>query len=267
MLHCRVNLNSSLSLPDRQVYVFDLDGVLYLGDTAIPYAADAVSRLLENGKRVYFLTNNSGKTRADYRQKLADVNGLDIPESTIFTSAYATALYLKHRAAAGRSVFVIGEPGLAAELAASGGLIPITEPDSVDVHDIDYVVVGIDRKFTYDKLRFAHAAIMRGHAQFIATNRDSTFPMETGEIRRRLACRRPCHRDRPRTRHHRQARNPCLRSHSRRRSNNSRRQRHGRRPLRHRHRRRQTLRRVHRAGADRRHPPRPRKCRASRMAS
>ncbi len=182
MLHCRVNLNSSLSLPDRQVYVFDLDGVLYLGDTAIPYAADAVSRLLENGKRVYFLTNNSGKTRADYRQKLADVNGLDIPESTIFTSAYATALYLKHRAAAGRSVFVIGEPGLAAELAASGGLIPITEPDSVDVHDIDYVVVGIDRKFTYDKLRFAHAAIMRGHAQFIATNRDSTFPMETGEI-------------------------------------------------------------------------------------
>jgi len=181
MLHCRVNLNSPLSLPDRQVYVFDLDGVLYLGDTAIPYAADAVSRLLENGKRVYFLTNNSGKTRADYRQKLADVNGLDIPESTIFTSAYASALYLKQRAAAGRSVFVIGEPGLASELSAAG-MVAVTEPDSVDVHDIDYVVVGIDRKFTYDKLRFAHAAIMRGHAQFIATNRDSTFPMETGEI-------------------------------------------------------------------------------------
>jgi 4-nitrophenyl phosphatase len=174
-------VNSSFPL-NRQVYVFDLDGVLYLGDTPIPYAAEAVNRLRDASKQVYFLTNNSGRTRADYTQKLAEVNGLDIPENTIFTSAYATALYLKQRGAAGRSVFVIGEPGLAAELAASGGLVPITEPDSVDIHDVDYVVVGIDRNFTYDKLRFAHAAIMRGHAQFIATNRDSTFPMETGEI-------------------------------------------------------------------------------------
>ena len=175
MLHCAVQSHNP------QVYVFDLDGVMYLGDTAIPYAADAVNRLLASGKRVYFLTNNSGKTRADYKQKLADVNGLDIPEASIFTSAYATALYLKQRGAAGRSVFVIGEPGLAAEL-SDAGLVAVTQPDSVDIHDIDYVVVGIDRKFTYDKLRFAHAAIMRGHAQFIATNRDSTFPMETGEI-------------------------------------------------------------------------------------
>lgn len=179
MVHWRVN---SLFVPARPVYVFDLDGVLYLGDTAIPYAADAVQRLQESGRQVYFLTNNSGKTRADYRTKLAEVNGLDVPESAIFTSAYATALYLKQRGAAGRSAFVIGEPGLAAELSASGGLVPITEPDSADLHDIDYVVVGIDRKFTYDKLRFAHAAITRGHAQFIATNRDATFPMETGEI-------------------------------------------------------------------------------------
>jgi len=179
MVHWRVN---SLFVPPRSVYIFDLDGVLYLGDTAIPYAADAVRRLQDAGKQIYFLTNNSGKTRAEYRKKLADVNGLDVPESAIFTSAYATALYLKQRGAAGRSVFVIGEPGLAAELSASGGLIPMTEPDSAEVHDIDYVVVGIDRQFTYDKLRFAHAAITRGHAQFIATNRDATFPMEAGEI-------------------------------------------------------------------------------------
>ena len=179
MVHCRVK---SLFVPARSVYVFDLDGVLYLGDTEIPYAAEAVRRLQSAGRQVYFLTNNSGKTRADYRKKLLDVNGLDVPENAIFTSAYATALYLKQQGAAGRSVFVIGEPGLAAELSASGGLVPITEPDSADVHDIDYVVVGIDKNFTYDKLRFAHAAIMRGHAQFIATNRDATFPMETGEI-------------------------------------------------------------------------------------
>lgn len=164
------------------VYVFDLDGVLYLGETAIPHAADAVRRLQDSGKAVYFLTNNSGRTRADYVEKLARVNALVVPESSIFTSAYATALYLKARGAAGKSVFVIGEPGLAQELAESGAMRTVTIPDSVPPGDINYVVVGIDRQFTYDKLRFAHAAITRGTAQFIATNRDSTFPMETGEI-------------------------------------------------------------------------------------
>ena len=187
MLHSNVqNLPNSLIpqalLADVTTYVFDLDGVLYLGDTAIPEAAEAVTRLRAAGRQVYFLTNNSGKTRADYQNKLKTVNGLDVPESSIFTSAYATALYLKERGAAGKTVFVIGEPGLAAELRSSGGLVTITDPDGADYASIDYVVIGIDRQFTYDKLRFAHAAITRGHAQFIATNRDSTFPMEDGEI-------------------------------------------------------------------------------------
>ena len=186
MLHSRVQPPTPVSpsglLADASVYVFDLDGVLYLGDTAIPHAAEAVMRLQSAGRRVYFLTNNSGKTRADYCEKLKRVNGLDVPESAVFTSAYATALYLKARGAEGRSVFVIGEPGLAAELREAGGLVPVIDPEGADHTDIDYVVVGIDRKFTYDKLRFAHAAITRGHAQFLATNRDATFPMEDGEI-------------------------------------------------------------------------------------
>lgn len=173
---------SSLAAADISVYVFDLDGVLYLGDTAIPYASDCVRRLWAQGKSVFFLTNNSGRTRADYCAKLTQVNGLDVPESAVYTSAYATALYLKAQGAAGKTVFVVGEAGLAQELAQSGGLVPSTVANSVSPDTIDYVVAGIDRQFTYDKLRFAHAAITRGHAQFIATNRDATFPMEVGEI-------------------------------------------------------------------------------------
>lgn len=163
-------------------YVFDLDGVLYLGDTAISHAADCVRRLTNAGKRVYFLTNNSGRTRAAYQDKLLSVCGLTVSPEQIFTSAYATALYLKAAGAAGRTVFVVGEAGLAQELSQSGGLRPVTVADSVPPDTIDYVVAGIDRQFTYDKLRFAHAAITRGHAQFVATNRDATFPMEQGEI-------------------------------------------------------------------------------------
>lgn len=184
VLYWRVQPTSTppLDFPTASVYVFDLDGVMFLGETPIPYAAEAVGRLRGAGRQVFFLTNNSGRTRAEHCAKLARVNGLEVPPSAVFTSAYATALYLKQRGGAGRSVFVVGEPGLAAEMRDSGGLVPITQADSVDYHDVDYVVVGIDRQFTYDKLRFAHAAITRGHAQFIATNRDATFPMEDGEI-------------------------------------------------------------------------------------
>lgn len=163
-------------------YVFDLDGVMYLGDTPIPYATDAVTKLLGAGVKVYFLTNNSGKTRASYCEKLASVNGLTVPEESIFTSAYATALILRARGAAGKRVFVIGESGLGSELADVAGVDVVTAADSVPEESIDYVVAGIDRKFTYDKLRFAHGAITRGHAEFYATNRDATFPMEVGEI-------------------------------------------------------------------------------------
>jgi 4-nitrophenyl phosphatase len=164
------------------IHIFDLDGVMYLGETAIPYATETVQRLMRAGHPVYFLTNNSGKTRADYSEKLSRVNGLDVPPEQIFTSAYATSLYLNQTGAAGKSVFVIGEPGLVSELAEVGGLVPVTVPGSVPQDTIDYVVVGIDKQFTYEKLRYAHAAITRGHAQFIATNRDATFPMEEGAI-------------------------------------------------------------------------------------
>jgi len=155
---------------------------MYLGDTPIPHASEAVSRLVNAGKAVYFLTNNSGRTRASYQEKLRVVNGLDIPVDRIFTSAYATALYLQQPGGPTRSAFVIGEAGLAQELRDIGRLEVFTTPDSAPINDIDYIVVGIDRQFSYDKLRFAHAAITRGHAQFIATNRDATFPMEVGEI-------------------------------------------------------------------------------------
>ena len=157
-----------------------MDGVLYLGETPIPQAAETVAALQNSGQKVYFLTNNSGRTRSAYRDKLARIN-IVTDDDHIFTSAYATALMLKSQGAVGKTAFIIGEFGIAEEL-SSIGISVVTVPDSILYTQIDYVVVGIDRAFTYDKLRFAHAAITRGHAKFIATNRDATFPVEEGEI-------------------------------------------------------------------------------------
>ena len=57
-------------LRQTDLFLFDLDGTVYLDNTPIPGAPEALSRLRNGGKRVVFLTNNSSKTRAEYEVKL-----------------------------------------------------------------------------------------------------------------------------------------------------------------------------------------------------
>lgn len=156
--------------------IFDLDGVIYAGQTVLPHAAETVASLERAGHLLYYLTNNSAQTRAGYRAKLAGM-GIDAPEERIMTSAYASALRLRADGARGGTVLIVGQDGLIEELVAVG-LRPV-EP-SRDSR-ADYVVVGIDRQFTYQKLLAAQQAILHG-AHFIATNRDPIYPLEGGRV-------------------------------------------------------------------------------------
>jgi HAD superfamily hydrolase (TIGR01457 family) len=173
--------NAKLSdLLSISTYVFDLDGVVYLGNQRIPHAADSINQLIANQKQVYFLTNNSSSTRQNYVEKLRRMT-IDVDESRIYTSAFATALYLKEIGAAGRNAFVIGESGLQQEI-RSVGLNTFLDPTKVQANEIDYVIAGIDWQFSYAKLAFGHECLVHGHAAFIATNRDSTYPSEKGSV-------------------------------------------------------------------------------------
>jgi 4-nitrophenyl phosphatase len=155
--------------------VLDLDGVLYRGENPIPGAREAVSKLRSLGLKVYFLTNNSTKTRADYVQKLSRM-GIPAKEREVYTSALAAAHFLKERYKKGVA-FVIGERGLKSELKASGFRIARSANEK-----IDFVVVGLDRSLTYEKLAHAQRAIREQNALFLATNADPTLPVEKGEL-------------------------------------------------------------------------------------
>jgi phosphoglycolate/pyridoxal phosphate phosphatase family enzyme len=170
----------SIDLDAIQTFVFDLDGVVYLGDQAIPGASDSINQLLLRKKNVNFLTNNSSVTRAAYVSKLERM-GIVIDQNDVYTSAYATALHLQNIGAAGSNAFVIGEIGVQQEI-ASIGVNVFTTPNAINSSEIDYVIVGIDRAFSYDKLNFGHECIVRGHAEFIVTNRDTTYPSEIGTV-------------------------------------------------------------------------------------
>ncbi|MHB1000653.1 MAG: HAD-IIA family hydrolase [Armatimonadota bacterium] len=159
-----------------RTFVFDLDGVIYRGEQPLPGAVDTIKILRQLGHQVYFFTNNATQTRTSYIRKLSHM-GIPVDKEHIMTSAYATALYLISQGAKGSTAYVVGEQGLKDELESIG----VEVVSDVSSRKVDYVIAGLDRKFTYDKLMKAQQAIFHG-AKFIATNRDTTFPLEEGLI-------------------------------------------------------------------------------------
>ncbi|MCS7287106.1 MAG: TIGR01457 family HAD-type hydrolase [Anaerolineae bacterium] len=152
-------------------FIVDMDGVLYRGNTAIPGAKEFISTLEETGRKFLLLTNNSSLTPAQYEAKLEKM-GIKVQKERIFTSAQATAFYLRLTARAGAKVFLIGMDGIREALLAEGFTIS-------EDKDVDFVVVGIDYNLSYEKLKKATLAIRAG-AVFIGTNPDKTLPTEEG---------------------------------------------------------------------------------------
>lgn len=159
-----------------KTYVFDLDGVIYRGNQPQPHASEILRELRHRNRTVFFFTNNSASSRDDYLTKLNSM-GIAVSREELMTSAFATSLYLQETGHKGAKVYVVGGAGLVQELTEAGFEVV----SDCDNGKIDFVVVGLDRLFTYEKLRCAQHAILSG-AKFIATNTDATFPVDDGVI-------------------------------------------------------------------------------------
>ncbi len=159
-----------------KLFIFDLDGVIYVGDTLLPGVKETLNSLEKRGEEICFLSNNSTLSREGYCQKLGRF-GLKLQQKQLFPSSYLCALYLRNyrKISPGEKVMIIGEKGLFQELKKTG-VSPSWDPEKVK-----YVVVGMDRKLNFRKLSLAHQAILKG-AEFIATNADNTYPLEKKTI-------------------------------------------------------------------------------------
>lgn len=151
--------------------VFDMDGVLYRGSTAVQGVAGEISRLKRH-VQVLYLTNNATKSRADYVHYLAKF-GISVHSSEVMTSSFGVARYIREKFGRGKKVFVIGEQGLKDELELEAGAA-LVERDGAEI-----VAVGLDRQLTYDKLGGAVENLHAG-AAFVLANTDPTLPTEHG---------------------------------------------------------------------------------------
>jgi len=169
------------------VFIFDCDGVIWKGDSVIPGIPSVLEKLRGEGKRLFFVTNNSTKSRKGYKKKFDDL-GLDVKAEEIFSSSFAAAAYLEQTnfKATGKKAYIIGEVGIEEELDLIG-VSHIGGPKDGDKkvelkpgyavpHDKDVgaVIVGFDRFINYYKIQYAQLCINENeNCEFIATNLDA----------------------------------------------------------------------------------------------
>lgn len=149
--------------------ILDVDGVLFEGNHILPGAVELISQLSREGTPYVYLSNNTTYPFQYHVDKLSRL-GKPVDRGMIITAARVTALTLATESRPGACCLVIGERGLSEALELAG-----FEVTQTDFQKAEYVVIGMDRRLTYDKLKFASLAIRHG-AQFISSNPDPNYP-------------------------------------------------------------------------------------------
>ena len=162
------------ALGNIDLYLFDMDGTLYLGNQLFGFTTELLSKIKAAGKRYMFMTNNSSKSVEDYIKKLASL-GICATRDEFITSSQATAYYLKKHHA-GAKLYVCGTESLKKELEKEG--FAITE----DTQETEVIVMGFDTELTFKKLSDVSYMLCTRDMPYIATNPDYVCPTEFGSV-------------------------------------------------------------------------------------
>lgn len=167
-------MNLQETIQSMKLYLFDMDGTLYLGDRLYPFTIDLLGRIRETGGRYLFMTNNSSKSVEDYIRKL-DRLGIPSTREDYITSAQATAWYLlRHHA--DKPLYVCGTASFKEELRLAG--LTVTE----DADRAECIVMGFDTELTFQKLWDISRLLLTRDIPYIATNPDYVCPTEFGSV-------------------------------------------------------------------------------------
>ena len=161
-------------LQNKKLYIFDMDGTIYLGGRVFDFAVKYINGLREKGKKVLFFTNNASHSPEFYLDKLTRL-GFSPDPSEILTSGNVTIEFLlRHRP--GKSVYLMGTPELESQFTAAG--ISLLKGDE---EKADIVVTSFDTTLTYAKMDSA-CRFVRNGAEYLSTHPDYNCPTETGFI-------------------------------------------------------------------------------------
>ena len=162
-------------LRSKKLYLFDMDGTLYLGNRLYDFTLDLLDTLKKTGRRYLFMTNNSSKSVDDYVRKLEKL-GITATREDFMTSSQATAFYL-HKHHKGKALYVCGTESLKEELRHEGFTV------TTNVEETECIVMGFDTELTFQKLHdVSYMLLTRPDLPYIATNPDYVCPTEFGSV-------------------------------------------------------------------------------------
>lgn len=162
-------------LSSFKLFLFDMDGTLYMGDRLYSFTKELLQEIRDSGKKYLFVTNNSSKSVADYVKKLEKL-GIEAAREDFMTSSQATAYYLKKHHS-GKTLYVCGTHSLKQELIGEGFCV------SDDISKTECIVMGFDTELTFQKLHdVSYLLLTQPDLPYIATNPDLVCPTEFGSV-------------------------------------------------------------------------------------
>ena len=162
------------SMKDLKLFLFDMDGTLYLGDQLFSFTTELLAKIKATGGRYMFMTNNSSKSVVAYIEKLHKL-GIEATEDEFITSSQATAYYLKNNHPTSK-LYVCGTESLKTELRSQG--FTITE----NLDEVECIVMGFDTELNFKKLHDVSFMLCTRELPYIATNPDYVCPTEFGSV-------------------------------------------------------------------------------------
>lgn len=162
-------------LQSMKLFLFDMDGTLYLGNQLYPFTIELLDTIKANGGKYLFMTNNSSKSVLDYVKKLEKL-GIQATREEFMTSSQATAFYL-HKYHEGQRLYVCGTQSLKEEFRNEGFTV------TTNLDEVDCIVMGFDTELTFQKLHdVSYLLLTRPELPYIATNPDLVCPTEFGSV-------------------------------------------------------------------------------------
>ncbi|XP_029046011.1 glycerol-3-phosphate phosphatase-like [Osmia bicornis bicornis] len=168
----------------------DCDGVLWMYMNPLPNAAEVMNAFRSLGKRVFYVTNNSTKTREEFVNKCKILN-FKVSKEEILCTANLSACYLQDLGF-NKKVYIIGSEAIGKELEEVGISHIGVGPDPVNKNgpyttfikdpDVGAVIVGFDEHFNYPKMVKAASYLSDPDVHFIATNTDERFPVANNVV-------------------------------------------------------------------------------------
>ncbi|KAK8900468.1 p-nitrophenyl phosphatase [Tritrichomonas musculus] len=166
-----------MSLP--KALLLDGDGVIWIENRPLKGSVESLKKIKSLGVKLVLVTNNSSKTQEQYFKYIQSLNLSCFNAEDIFSSGYATAMYLIQNNI--KKVFVCGFTGLMEELRLHGIEVHTIETDR-ELVPVEAVVVSKSDTFDFEELARGIDLVRMYGARLIGTNPDPNFILSHGVI-------------------------------------------------------------------------------------